>query len=421
LARLDGGLPPNGLTADSLYWALTEPPQAFFGGWSADRFWALHARLFGTLELAYRRYPQDPEVLLALAEAGWQWGGVAGRPFEQTLAFYDRAIALDSAFTPSYPHATFLALGLGDEPRALRYVDADLRWGPSASVRGVLLLIRALLTPGAAARQRATRLLDSLPVYALMKTVGLLGLSADSGEAVVRVSRALGSRLPEDSDDQVWAPVTRGARGHFREFVEASRLLPVLHNWGGSYLAIATPAEILRQYRSRWLGAANPHKEIPQPYSEWLASQGDTAVLVRLVALDKRGSLDESVDRAYLALGRRDTAEAVARFLAIADSSMVLWDNARLAKARLLRVTGHLAEAARTLRPTLSPWGADYYPSDGFWQLERGRTNERLGDTAAARQGYRTVLALWRDADPELQPYVVEARDALIRLARHSQ
>ena len=96
---------------------------------------------------------------------------------------------------------------------------------------------------------------------------------------------------------------------------------------------------------------------------------------------------------------------------------MLLWWNMRLEKAPLLRVTGHLSEAARTLRPTLSPWGSDYLPGDGFWHLERGRVYEKLGDRAGARRAYQTVLDLWRNADPELQPLVAEARGALVRVA----
>ena len=87
----------------------------------------------------------------------------------------------------------------------------------------------------------------------------------------------------------------------------------------------------------------------------------------------------------------------------------------------MLRATGRLQEAARTLRPTLSPWGSDYWPADGHWQLERGRTYERLGDTAGARTAYRTVLDLWRHADPELQPLVTEAADAVARLEQPSR
>jgi hypothetical protein len=106
----------------------------------------------------------------------------------------------------------------------------------------------------------------------------------------------------------------------------------------------------------------------------------------------------------------------VVRFLALPDSSLLLWSNTRLMKAQVLRASGHLREAAQTLRPTLLPWGASYVALDGPWHLERGRTYELLGDTAGARQAYRTVVDLWRHADLELQPQVTEARQALARL-----
>ena len=55
---------------------------------------------------------------------------------------------------------------------------------------------------------------------------------------------------------------------------------------------------------------------------------------------------------------------------------------------------------------------------DGLWHLERGRTFERLGDSATARRAYRTVTELWINSDPELEPLVAEAREALTRLGR---
>jgi hypothetical protein len=41
---------------------------------------------------------------------------------------------------------------------------------------------------------------------------------------------------------------------------------------------------------------------------------------------------------------------------------------------------------------------------------------ERLGDREAAVRGYRNFVALWAQADPELQPRVQAAREALARL-----
>jgi hypothetical protein len=56
-------------------------------------------------------------------------------------------------------------------------------------------------------------------------------------------------------------------------------------------------------------------------------------------------------------------------------------------------------------------------PAEIMRALQRGRIYERLGNTDRAAEGYGFVLRAWRNADPELQPYVTEARAALVRLA----
>jgi hypothetical protein len=48
--------------------------------------------------------------------------------------------------------------------------------------------------------------------------------------------------------------------------------------------------------------------------------------------------------------------------------------------------------------------------------LEHARVAERLSDTATARERYRFVAEVWRNADAELQVYVAEARAAGARL-----
>ena len=52
----------------------------------------------------------------------------------------------------------------------------------------------------------------------------------------------------------------------------------------------------------------------------------------------------------------------------------------------------------------------------GLWALLRGRVGERLGEGDRAIQAYGWVVGMWRNADPELQLYVREARDGLARL-----
>jgi hypothetical protein len=54
--------------------------------------------------------------------------------------------------------------------------------------------------------------------------------------------------------------------------------------------------------------------------------------------------------------------------------------------------------------------------SRGIWALERARLAEKLGEHEKAKLWHPYVAAVWRHADPELQPSVAEAREALGRL-----
>jgi hypothetical protein len=83
--------------------------------------------------------------------------------------------------------------------------------------------------------------------------------------------------------------------------------------------------------------------------------------------------------------------------------------------ARLLTVNGQ-PEQARALLERI--WPVNWDPSAGMLVLERARVADRLGQREQAAELYRYVADLWRNADPELQPYVVEARARLRRLSR---
>jgi hypothetical protein len=48
--------------------------------------------------------------------------------------------------------------------------------------------------------------------------------------------------------------------------------------------------------------------------------------------------------------------------------------------------------------------------------LELGRIAERLGERQKTAACYGFVLAAWRRPEPELPPYVADARVALVRL-----
>ena len=87
---------------------------------------------------------------------------------------------------------------------------------------------------------------------------------------------------------------------------------------------------------------------------------------------------------------------------------------ARFLRARALQSTGRDAEAEGWYEGlTASPFEVAFR---GPALLHRAQIREAAGDRAGAVRLYRAFAELWRDADPELQPMVDEARAALRRL-----
>jgi tetratricopeptide (TPR) repeat protein len=121
--------------------------------------------------------------------------------------------------------------------------------------------------------------------------------------------------------------------------------------------------------------------------------------------------------RGYLALARHDSAEALRDFVALPDSLCRMCYLDQHTTAELLAARGRYHEAAVPLEAWLGrPAYEPILPGNVLRALERGRVNEGLGEREKAIRAYRFVVDVWRHADPELQPYVAEARAALARL-----
>jgi hypothetical protein len=65
-----------------------------------------------------------------------------------------------------------------------------------------------------------------------------------------------------------------------------------------------------------------------------------------------------------------------------------------------------------------TPWPS---PTRALWALERARLAERLGERDKAKRWYGYHIDIWRQADPELQSTVREARQALERLTAEAE
>jgi hypothetical protein len=130
-------------------------------------------------------------------------------------------------------------------------------------------------------------------------------------------------------------------------------------------------------------------------------------------ALRRFAQLGTRSARAHLALARHDTGQALEQFVSTPDTLRTRWDD--LTTARLLARRGRASEALRWLEVVRSD--GDLSSGDVLLALERARVTERLGKRRDAEWAYGFVAGMWMHADPELQPYVREARAALTRLA----
>jgi serine/threonine-protein kinase len=433
-ARLNWGLPPREsllVSADSLALALFTN--------SADTAWRAHqARLFATLEEATRRYPQDPEVWYELGDARVHFPQIGRTSLEDVLEPFDRAIALDSALSESYIHAVEYALYLGRPALARQYIAAYLAHNPGTDDKHAqgLRLVDQFLVDTIAEGTDLDRRIAASSANALFEASLAASHASDSNEMAVRLTRALrasrSSGVPIYDDPLFrtsWLSSSLAYRGHLREASEVGgtsvRRSSEIAALGGA-VSDSTAAMFRRWLRDPPL-VAWPNA-LPFGFNVWLfnalpwwSARHDTLSLARF-AVQMQSAVRRSPSdvhiwldygrrsaEAYLALAKGDTVTALRRFVSLPDTVCpCIFD--QIIKAQLLLDRGRNSEAAAVFGGQHPPFMS---PAEGLWRLQRARVLERLGRRDEALADYAFVVDVWRHADPELQPYVVEARAAL--------
>jgi len=406
---------------------------------------SLVRRLFATLQDGVRRYPNDAELWFLFAEAHKRYDpdvGVGEVDDRATLARYDRAISLDSAFAPAYVTPIALAAYLDGAASSRRYIRNYLRLSPSGPQAEIIRVADALLDPSRAPSIDVSRLVDSLPPETLCNATRLFRHVVDSAEMAQRIGRALLSRPADTSaarrkamcvDVQIIEALQ--FRGHLREALGVTGMQvhwmrpAVIYNMSRAGMI---PIDTMRAEAAHVLSLAP--RTVMQKYYRWWATDGDTAAIQQYVAhlLDAERKLrtpsgfemlqaSAAAGRAYLALARHDTATALARFLTNADTLHECWYDTRMTIADLLIAAGRYVEAAEHLARR---WPGTTSCGDGFddvmWTFRRAQVAERRGIRPQAISDYSFVADAWRNADPELQPYVREARAGLARVRTSS-
>jgi hypothetical protein len=239
----------------------------------------------------------------------------------------------------------------------------------------------------------------------------------------------------KSSDLTMYAlPITLSSRGHIKEATEKAATFPSLVAQL-ALLGSLTPDSAARLART-WIRRPGDGFQVAAPL---LAAVRDTAAIsaiIRRVDSIRTRPLPPNVPagardflgymyaaaRAYHALARGDSAEALRLFDARPDSvcfgGCVIDD---LVHVHLLTARKRDADAAVRLERPLGGFTSSVTPVEVLRALERGRVNERLGNRERAIDSYGMVVRAWRNADPQLQPYVAEARAALARLSAEQQ
>jgi tetratricopeptide (TPR) repeat protein len=200
---------------------------------------------------------------------------------------------------------------------------------------------------------------------------------------------------------------------------------------GELYAAAGAPASSLRQI---WQSAAEASRMVPPDKRRHLVHTGasaavglftglagDSTALTELKAMS--GEQPPKEVRALLAVSRGDSS-AARRALAEPDSAggklmYAVYSRPYAAQAYYL-----LGDYQTTLRVLEGFEPSNLYTSgfDSRWgmlgrvRLLRGAAYERLGRRAEAREEYQRVMNQWKSADPELQPFIDQARRGLARV-----
>ena len=416
-------------------------------------------RALTTVEEAVRRYPEDPMAWYDLGEWRTDEPWPIGGPPAVSLQAFTRAVALDPGFGPAYEHMPALLLSLGRPEEARRAAATYLSLDPTSPHRGETRLAALLLDTSGIGRAEAERMLDTASVFTVWLAVFQQGLASwpDTAETAIRVLRRLGEPgrdasggLPWVLDSVMWPQYLAHVlafRGRLREALAADeRLLrqpsaskwswfldPLLdlslHGMVPDSLARATFDRALEK-DAAWGGFFTPPHLRGLP---WWLSRGDTAALARFGARAARtvrspdspraalrARLLGETSAAFLDLARGDSMAAIRKLSAIPDTLCLADDFAancfhlNLTLARLLAARGDDRRAGALLERWR--WSGGGTPSFVLATLELGRIAERLGDKRKAAECYGFVMAIWRRADPELRPFVEEAREGLTRL-----
>jgi tetratricopeptide (TPR) repeat protein/TolB-like protein len=388
-----------------------------------------------TIREAIRKYPDAAEAWYALGEVYFHQALAMGTPEEAEEAFR-KAAELQPTLAPYRTHLLDLAfLWHPDSTHIARELDAFSRLAPEAAeTRGGRIAL-ALAFGDSVARVRARAELTTL-----------------NSESAVYVYPYLGHPRFAELGEEVFSAIDPRLGEHDQNFLRELRFRTIGLRDGRVHDALAMLNDARNPSYLRYGGALYlsvrglpvPERIIEQSLAAGLADR----------SLLKSGFAAVSAAGAAARLGRwSEYSDLVSRIREMAARQVEPGDSAsarywnwavRAAEAQGRWRRGRKEEALRAFESALpgvfgwcSLWNVGQLSLElgrldqaehafrALWRqdgtpayLELARILERTGRTAEAREAYQFVAYAWRHADPELQPQVEEARQAVARLSR---
>ncbi len=389
-------------------------------------------------------YPDDAEAAYMHGEGYYHFGLNLGEPPERALTAFERGIRLDPDLFENYIHAIELSNQAGDSarawsllvqarqrfPRDLVFIALETTWRVQRGENLDALLARLDQDPESRGDNRAFLTQFALRLFA-HRPATAFGLADTLETLLLRASPRSERVLRLLSRSQI-----RVTQGRYREaWADVGEAIALDPEWMVHAVGFALRTGTRRPEAEAMLRQIGIPRSLPVALvrSGWAAWAGDSlalAVFERSIqsALPEHEAYARALRSGYrgvLALRRGDSAGA--RELLHRGISVKPYEFGRscmdylcpngtfaLLLARLELAAGRL-DAARAA--TL-----DAYPAllGGSWIAEaeevRAEIAIRQDRPAEARRALESFIALWRRADPELQPRVTAARAALARL-----
>lgn len=382
---------------------------------------------------ATRRYPDDPGAWYLLGEAYFHYNDIADppAPVEEAIRPFRRAVELDPGFGPYRIHPVELLLlePEVDSVRLTRALDSLVAVSSGGRLVRSSVLAVELAVGDSAARGEAWAAADTASME-LLSALGQRLRNPSLARDQERVYRTLLDRAPPEGSP--------GARSALAQNLalrqgEVRAGLAVLEGQDAGNGPPATCLLALIEMRGVHLSEELIQRSTPGT-GDGEPPPGDVAICTALVwiARDDAARADaaiETVRRANEASPapdsvRREMSEGMSRLF----RALRTWKDGRPAEAigpleeireegRLrfpLSFYGDLYREAGRRETALAFYLGDW--ADPLSHREAGLILADLGRPEEARVHLQAFLAAWRDADPELQPLVEEARAALEEL-----